>query len=119
MTKIERKLHKIDATGLSLGRLGTRIANLLRGKHKPEFQPHLDRGDIVEVSNAGKIKFTGQKLEQKQYHHFTGYIGGLKSRKMGDIFAKDPGEVLRRAVRDMLPPTRLRTGMLKRLIVRK
>lgn len=119
MTKIERKLHKIDATGLTVGRLGTRIANLLRGKTKPEYQPHLDLGDIVEVSNAGKIKFTGQKLDQKQYHHFSGYIGGLKSKKMSDVFAKDPAEVLRRAVRDMLPPTRLRNGMLKRLVIRK
>jgi len=119
MTKIERKLHKIDATGMTVGRLSTRIANILRGKNKPEYQPYLDLGDIVEVANAAKLKFTGQKLGQKQYHHFSGYIGGLKSKNMSDVFAKDPGEVLRRAVRDMLPPTRLRTGMLKRLIVKK
>lgn len=119
MTKIERKLHKIDATGATVGRLGTRIATILRGKNKPEYQPHLDLGDIVEVSNTGKMKFTGQKFDQKQYHHYSGYLGGLKSKNLKDVFAKDPGEVLRRAVRDMLPPTRLRTGMLKRLIIKK
>lgn len=104
---------------MSVGRLGTRIATFLRGKNKPEYQPHLDLGDIVEVMNISQLKFTGQKLAQKQYHHFSGYIGGLKSKNMSDVFAKNPGEILRRAVRDMLPPTRLRTGMLKRLIIKK
>ena len=119
MTKIERKLHKIDAAGATVGRLATKIAGLLRGKNKPEYQPHLDLGDIVEVFNAAKLKFTGQKFYQKQYHHYSGYLGGLKSKNMKDVFAKDPGEVIRRAVREMLPPTRLRTGMLKRLVINK
>ena len=118
MNKIERKLQKIDAAGQTVGRLGTKIANYLRGKNKPEYQPHLDLGDIVEVFNISQLKFTGQKLAQKQYHHFSGYIGGLKSKNMAEVFAKNPGEVLRRAVRDMLPPTRLRPGMLKRLIIK-
>ncbi|MFA5109593.1 MAG: 50S ribosomal protein L13 [Patescibacteria group bacterium] len=118
MKNIERKLHKIDATGQSLGRLATRVANLLRGKNKPEFEAYLDLGDIVEISNISKLKFTGKKLGQKQYHHYSGYLGGLKSKKMSEVYAKDPGEVLVRAVREMLPPTKLRVGMLKRLIIK-
>ncbi len=118
MKNIERKLQKLDATGESLGRLATKVANLLRGKTKPEFQPHLDLGDIVEVSNITKLKFTGKKLSQKQYHHFTGYLGHLKTKTMGKVYADNPGEVLVRAVREMLPDTRLRTGMLKRLIIK-
>ncbi len=118
MKNIERKLQKLDATDQSVGRLATRVATLLRGKHKPEYQAHLDLGDIVEVSNITKLKFTGKKLNQKQYYHFSGYLGGLKTRKMSDIYAKNPGEVLYRAVREMLPDTKLRIGMLKRLIIK-
>jgi large subunit ribosomal protein L13 len=118
MKNIERKLHKLDATGLSLGRLATQVANLLRGKLKPEYQAHLDLGDIVEVSNISKLKFTGKKLSQKEYHHFTGYLGHLKTKTMGKVYAENPGEILVRAVREMLPDTRLRTGMLKRLIIK-
>jgi len=118
MKNIVRKLHKIDATGSTVGRLATRVANLLRGKTKPEFEPYLDLGDIVEVSNISKLKFTGKKLGQKQYHHFSGYLGGLKSKKMSDVFVKDPGDVLHRAVREMLPPTKLRPAQLKRLIIK-
>jgi large subunit ribosomal protein L13 len=118
MKNIERKLHKIDASGQAVGRLATNIANILRGKNKPEFQAHLDLGDIVEVSNVSQMKFTGKKLDQKQYHHFSGYLGGLKSKKMSDIFTSDPGNILYRAVREMLPDTRLRNDMLKRLIIK-
>lgn len=118
MKNIERKLHQIDASDQAVGRLATKIANLLRGKNKPEFQPNLDLGDIVEVSNISKLKFTGNKLGQKEYHHFSGYLGGLKTKKMSDVYAAKPGEVLRRAVREMLPPTKLRVGMLKRLIIK-
>jgi large subunit ribosomal protein L13 len=118
MIKIERKLHKIDATDLTIGRMATKIALILRGKNKPEFQPHLDLGDIVEVANIDKIKFTGKKFDQKQYHHFTGYIGNLKSKKMSEIYSKNPGEILKRAVREMLPDTKLRVNMLKRLIIK-
>ena len=118
MIKIDRKIHKLDAAGLSVGRLATQIATLLRGKHKPEYLPHIDAGDTVYVINAAKLKFTGKKLDQKQYHHFSGYIGGLKSKSMAEVFAKNPGDVLKRAVRDMLPPTKLRPGMLKRLIIK-
>ncbi|MFA7087732.1 MAG: 50S ribosomal protein L13 [Patescibacteria group bacterium] len=118
MKNIVRKLHKIDATDEAIGRLATKIAGILRGKNKPEFQPHLDLGDIVEVSNISKAKFTGNKLDQKKYHHYSGFLGGLKTKRMSDVFSKDPGEVLRRAVTEMLPPTRLRTGMVKRLIIK-
>lgn len=118
MKNIERKLHKLDATDQSIGRLATRIATILRGKNKPEYQAHLDLGDIVEVVNIKFAKFTGKKLNQKNYYHFSGYIGGLKTKKMSEIVAKDPGEVLSRAVREMLPATRLRPNMMKRLIIR-
>lgn len=118
MKNISRKLHKLDATDQAVGRLATQVANILRGKNKPEFEAHLDLGDIVEVINIAAMKFTGKKLWQKQYHHYSGYPGGLKSRKMSEIYAKKPGEILVRAVQKMLPDTRLRTGMLKRLIIK-
>lgn len=115
MNKIERKFHKIDAENKSAGRLASQIAIILRGKNKPEFEPHIDNGDIVEVSNVDKLKFTGKKLEQKKYYKYSGYPGGLKEKIMKNVSC---AEVLRRAVRDMLPPTKLRDGMLKRLIIR-
>ena len=118
MKTIERKLHKIDAEGQTIGRLATQIANILRGKNKPEFEPHLDLGDVVEVVNIGKVKFTGKKLDQKKYYRYSGYQGGLKEKKMKDVFASNPGDVLKRAVRDMLAPTRMRNDILKRLIIR-
>ncbi|HOZ53527.1 MAG TPA: 50S ribosomal protein L13 [bacterium] len=115
---MERKTHKIDAEGQSIGRIATQAANILRGKTKPEFQPHLDLGDVVEVINIKKAKFTGKKLDQKKYFSYSGYLGGLKEKKMKDVFTSDPGDVLRRAVRDMLAPTRMRNDLMKRLIVR-
>lgn len=118
MKNIERKLHQLDATDQAVGRLATQVANLLHGKNKPEYQAHIDMGDIVEVKNINKMKFTGKKLEQKEYYHFSGYIGGLKTKKMSAVYALNPGEVLQRAVREMLPPTRLRVNMLKRLIIK-
>lgn len=118
MKNIVRKLHQLDATNLTVGRLATKIAILLRGKHKPEYEAYLDLGDIVEVKNISKLKFTGKKLDQKLYHHFSGYLGGLKSKKMSEINATNPGDILKRAVREMLPDTKLRTNMLKRLIIK-
>jgi len=118
MKNIVRKLHQLDATDSTVGRLATKIATLLRGKNKPEYEAHLDLGDIVEVKNISKIKFTGKKLAQKQYHHFSGYLGGLKSKKMSEIYSTNPGDVLYRAVREMLPDTKLRNNMLKRLIIK-
>jgi large subunit ribosomal protein L13 len=118
MKNIERKLHKIDATDQAIGRMASEIAILLRGKNKPEYEPYLDHGDMVEVSNIDKAKFTGRKFEQKNYFSFTGYVGGLKTRKMSEVFSKNPGEVLHRAVKQMLPPTRLRNDMMKRLVIK-
>lgn len=118
MKNIERKLIKIDATDQSIGRMASSIAMILRGKTKPEYQPHLDLGDIVEVSNIEKVKFTGRKFEQKNYFSFTGYVGGLKTRKMSEVFSNNPAEVLHRAVKQMLPPNRLRNDMMKRLNVK-
>lgn len=118
MLKTERKLIKLDATGQSVGRLASEIATILRGKNKPEFTPHIDCGDIVELANADRAVFTGKKLIQKKYYSYSGYPGGLKSRKVSDIFAKDPSFVIKHAVREMLPPVRFRDDMLKRLIIR-
>ncbi len=115
---IERKLHKIDATDQTIGRMATRIATLLRGKNKSTYQPHLDEGDIVEVSNIKFAKFTGKKLNQKLYYRFTGYPGGLRTKKMSDVMKTKPEVVLQKAVREMLPPTRLRPAMMKRLIIK-
>lgn len=114
MVKIERKLHKIDAEDKSVGRLATQIALILRGKNKPEYLPHLDMGDMVQVSNINKLKFTGKKIEQKKYYKYSGYPGGLKTKKIADL---NPADILKRAVRDMLPPTAHRVSMLKRLII--
>ncbi len=114
----ERKIIKIDASGKALGRLASEIAIILRGKNKPEFVPHQDVGDIVELYNVDKIKYTGKKLEQKEYYRYSGYPGGLKTEKMKDKLAKNPKDVIVMAVRKMLPATRLRNGMLKRIIVK-
>ncbi len=118
MKNIERKLHKMDAQDQAVGRLATQIAIILRGKNKPEFQAHLDLGDIVEVYNITKLKFTGNKFKQKEYYHYSGYQGGLKTKKLSEIFEKNPGEILKRAVREMLPDVKFRTNMLKRLIIK-
>ena len=114
MIKIERKLHKIDANGQAVGRLASRIALILRGKNKVEYLPHLDMGDIVQVVNVDYMKFSGKKMEQKKYHNYAGYPGGLKTKKMADM-PKD--QILKKAVREMLPKNRLRVNMLKRLII--
>ena len=115
---MERQKHTIDASGQSLGRLATQIAVLLRGKHKPTYTPNIDAGDIVEVTNVRAIRFTGQKMDKKAYHHFTGYPGGYKTLLLKKAFADDPKDVLRRAVDGMLPKNRLRVAFRKRLIIR-
>ena len=113
-----RKLVKIDASGQAIGRLATKIANALRGKDQPEYAPNVDHGAIVEVSNIDQATFSGKKLEQKVYHSYSGYPSGLKTRKASVIFKNNPGEILSRAVREMLPDNRLRNGMLKRLNIK-
>lgn len=118
MKKIDRKIHQLDATGQPLGRLATEIAIILQGKNRADFSSHLDTGDSVEVTNCKRIKFSGKKLEQKEYIWHTNYPGGLKRKKVGEIFAANPGEVLKRAVLGMLPKNRLRDSMIKRLIIK-
>lgn len=118
MKKVTRQLHKIDVAEKSLGRVATEIALILRGKNKPEFEPHMDCGDMVEVENVENLKFTGKKLEQKKYYRYSGYPGGLKETKLSDLNKENPGEVLKRAVREMLPPVKFRKEMLKRLIIK-
>jgi large subunit ribosomal protein L13 len=118
MNKIERKIHKLDATNKTVGRLSTQISIYLRGKNKTTFDPAIDGGDIVEISNINKLKFTGKKLQQKKYYRYSGYPGGLKTIKMSDINQKNPGEILRRSVREMLPDVKFRRNMTKRLIIK-
>jgi len=113
--KTKRQIHTLDATGQSLGRLAVQIALLLRGKQKATFQPNIDAGDFVVVKNIAQVKFTGKKLKQKKYYHHTGYAKGFREVAMEKIFNRDPGEVLRRAVRGMLPVNKLRSEQIKRL----
>ena len=112
---MKRETITIDATGQAVGRVATQVALALRGKNKPTFAPHIDAGDIVQVVNAGKVKFTGRKLVQKDYYHHTQYPGGLKRTPMKKVFDKNPAEVIRRAVMGMLPKNKLRSEMIKRL----
>ncbi len=118
MSQIQRTKHTIDASGKILGRVASEIAILLRGKHRPTYTPNIDAGDIVEVVNVAAIRVTGEKESKKEYHHFTGYPGGYKSMQLKVLKAKNPAEVLRRAVDGMLPKNRLRASMIKRLIFR-
>lgn len=102
--EVDKKWHLIDAEGLVVGRLATIVANILRGKHKPSFTPHVDCGDHVVVINADKVKFTGRKLEQKTYYWHTGHPGGIKERKAGKILGgRFPERILEKAVERMLP----------------
>jgi large subunit ribosomal protein L13 len=112
---MERRTHTIDATGKVLGRLAVEIANLLRGKNKPNFVPYKDMGDFVLVKNVDKIKFSGKKLEQKKYYRHSGYLGGLKEIPLKKLFKENPCEVLRKAVWGMLPKNKLRARQIKRL----
>lgn len=112
---MERQTHTIDATDQILGRLSTRIALLLRGKHKPDFIYNQDVGDFVVVKNADKIRVSGKKMEQKKYYRHSGYLGHLKEIPLKKVFEKDPGEVVKRAVFGMLPKNKLRAKQIKRL----
>ncbi|TSC96313.1 MAG: large subunit ribosomal protein L13 [Parcubacteria group bacterium Athens1014_10] len=114
---IKRDTHTIDAENKVLGRLATEVAILLRGKNKVNFLPYLDQGNFVKIVNIKKIKITGNKLNDKKYFRYTGYPGGLREKKIKDVFKKDPGEVLKRAINNMLPKNKLRKEMLKRLII--
>jgi len=114
---IERKWHLIDASDKTLGRIATRIAGLLMGKHKPIFSPNLDTGDFVVVINADKVHITGNKAKQKLYYRHSGYPGGLKSISLEKMMQTNPTRVIEHAVNGMLPHTRLGASMKKRLKV--
>ena len=116
-TDVQRAWHVVDAEGLVLGRLSTEVARLLRGKHKPIFAPHLDTGDHVVVVNAEKIVLTSDKSAKKIYYRHTGYPGGLKQQTVEELLAKRPEEVVRRAVKGMLPKGPLGRKQLKKLKV--
>src|SRR5438309_10494559 len=113
----ERNWVIVDATGLTLGRLATQIADALRGKRKPEYTPHCDVGDFVIVVNAERIAVTGDKRTQKRYYRHSGYPGGLRSRTLNEMLERRPEEVIRRAVKGMLPRNRLARKQLTKLKV--
>ncbi|MBV6653361.1 MAG: 50S ribosomal protein L13 [Mameliella sp.] len=115
--EVERKWHIIDAEGEVLGRMSTKIASVLRGKHKASYTPHVDTGDYIIVINAEKVRFTGNKLNQKIYQRYSGYPGGQKSRTAKELLAKKPIAVVETAVRGMLPKNRLGRAMFKKLFV--
>jgi len=113
--EIERLWYVVDAEGKTLGRLATQIADTLRGKRKPQYTPHVDTGDFVVVVNAEKIHVTGKKLDEKLYYRHSGYPGGLRQRTLREELERRPTEVLRKAVRGMLPRTRLGRAQLTKL----
>jgi large subunit ribosomal protein L13 len=115
--EIDRKWYVVDASGETLGRLASRIAHVLRGKHKPTFSPHLDMGDHVIVVNAEKVAVTGRKEERKVYYRHTGYPGGLRTTTYREMMEKHPERVIRKAVRGMLPHNVLGRQTLKKLRV--
>ena len=114
---VTRKWYVVDATGKTLGRLCTEIANRLRGKHKPEFTPHVDTGDYVVVVNAEKIVVSGNKTTDKLYHHHTGYPGGIKSISFDKLLVKSPEMIIEKAVKGMMPKNKLSRAMLSKLKV--
>ena len=116
-SEIERKWFVVDASGLVLGRLATKIATVLRGKNKPQFTPHLDVGDFVVVVNAEKVKLSGKKADIKTYSHYTGYPGGLKQEVFSDLQRRHPERLVEWAVWGMLPHSRLGKQQIKKLKV--
>ncbi len=114
---IDRKWYVVDAEGMTLGRLASEVAAVLRGKNKPTFTPHMDTGDYVIVVNAEKIKVTGKKLDQKTYYHHSGYVGGLKETTLKEKLAKKPEQVFELAVKGMLPKGPLGRQMYRKLFV--
>ena len=114
---IERKWYVVDATGHTLGRLSSEIASILRGKNKPTFTPHIDTGDYVIVVNADKIKVTGKKMDQKIYYNHSDYVGGMKETTLKEKMAKKPEDVIRLAVKGMLPKGPIGRSMITKLHV--
>lgn len=115
--EIERRWYLVDAGGKTLGRLATRIAHILRGKHKPGYSPHMDLGDHIVVINAEKIRVTGKKAQQKVYHRHTGYPGGIRTTPYAKVLELHPERILRQAVKGMLPRNTLGRQMYKKLRV--
>jgi large subunit ribosomal protein L13 len=117
--EVRRDWFVVDATGKTLGRLSTEIAHRLRGKHKPEYTPHVDTGDYIVVVNAEKVRVTGNKLKDKMYHRYTGYVGNLKSKSLEKMLEDSPERVLQNAVKGMLPRGPLGRQMFSKLRVFK
>jgi len=115
--EVRRDWYVVDATNKTLGRLSTEIAHRLRGKHKPEYTPHIDTGDYIVVVNAEKVRVTGNKLQDKMYHHHTGYIGNLKSVPLQKMLDEHPERVIETAVKGMLPRGPLGRQMYSKLRV--
>jgi large subunit ribosomal protein L13 len=113
--EVERRWYVVDAEGKTLGRLATEIAKVLRGKNKPQYTPHIDTGDFVVVVNAEKVVVTGRKAEQKVYRRHSGYPGGLKTTTYERMMERQPTEILRRAVKGMMPKSRLARQQLRKL----
>ncbi len=117
--EVKRDWYLIDATDKILGRLASEVAKRLKGKHKPIYTPHVDTGDCIVVINAEKVRVTGNKIENKVYHRYTGYVGHLKSTRLGEMLAKHPERVIESAVRGMLPKNPLGRSMFRKLKVYK
>jgi large subunit ribosomal protein L13 len=115
--EVDKKWYVVDAEGLVLGRLAANVARILRGKHKPIFSPHMDNGDFVIIVNAGKVRLTGKREEQKSYFTYSGYPGGAKTRMFKDLINSNPQYVIEHAVRGMLPHNRLGRRLIKKLKV--
>jgi large subunit ribosomal protein L13 len=113
--ELEYKWYLVNADGKVLGRLATELAKILKGKNKPTYTPHVDTGDFVIVVNAGKVTLTGKKMKDKIYYHHTGYPGGIKEMNAEKLLAKKPTEMIRMAVRGMLPKNSLGRQMLRKL----
>ena len=116
-SEIERKWYVVAAAGLPLGRLASKVAHVLRGKHRPEYTPHVDTGDFVIVINAAQVRLTGNKLANKYYHRHSGYPGGLTSESYGELIKRKPEFVIERAVKGMLPKNSLGRQMFRKLKV--
>ena len=114
---VQRDWYVVDASGKTLGRLASEIARRLRGKHKPEYTPHVDTGDYIIVINAEKVRVTGRKAQDKMYHHHTGYPGGLKSTNFEKLIQEHPERVIQKAVKGMLPKNPLGRAMFRKLKV--
>ena len=114
---VKRDWYVVDATDKILGRMSSEIARRLRGKHKPEYTPHVDTGDYIIVVNAGKVRATGSKMSDKMYHHHTGYVGNLKSISLEKLLRKAPERVIEKAVKGMLPKNALGRAMYRKLKV--